>query len=468
MTQRIATFILIATILIFLINFLFGWMNANVDSYFYLAIGEYFRTGQYPFTHPFIYTKPTTISPPLYGLFFILTHNLIRADVLLHFIQLGLLAVTSYLLYQILALIVKKPIAQIISCLFVIFPVNLIYASYVLTENASQFFVMLWVFLVIKGLITKKPLPIAIAVLVGSVAGLMKYSLMIYMVLAGVYLLRYIKKMKIIDYLFPLLALFVLGGWVITNYQITGVWGLYDTKGTQLYNQFVGQTKIIPPENHPAVIRIRSLLSDETDIRVPYWVIQEQLVRKLGGVWADVDKVLFDVAWASVSMHPVEYTFHSISNFARMHYAGNPHWKNLSNVVPIDLPNPDRTYCSLLDQVKMCTPIIMTPWSFPAWNSFISIELMLFRIFAPFVFFLLFLPSLIVSLLSKNILARDLAIMYLVGVIPIALTIHVDPRYIVPFYPLATLVIVAALQYTSNVVRNIGNRNKVYKRNEKK
>ena len=141
----------ILTVIWFLFNLLFFWMHANVDSYFYFAIGEYFRTGNYPFQTPFIYTKPTTISPPLYGLFFTLTHGLLRADILLHAVQLSFLAATSYLLYKTLRLHISRRMATLISCLFALFPINIIYASNVMTENPAQFVVMLIIYLLVSG-----------------------------------------------------------------------------------------------------------------------------------------------------------------------------------------------------------------------------------------------------------------------------------------------------------------------------
>ena len=445
MTTRIAKYFFILTICIYATSIMFGWMNANVDSYFYWAIGEYFRSGMYPFTAPFIYTKPTTISPPLYGLFFILTHSISRSDILLHALQLGLLAMTSLLLYRMLRLYLQKPWAIIISCLFALFPVNLVYASYVLTEIPAQFFVMLMVYLITMGIVKKQPFPISLAVFVMSVAGLMKYNLMIYMPFTALLLFLFRRKMKFRDMVFPILAGIILGSWVLLNHAITGVWGLYDTKGTQLYNQFVAQTKLLPPENNPAVIRMRSLLPPGTDIAVAYWDIQQYLGWSLHSVWHDIDTVLFDVAWASVKTHPVEYLAHSVQNFARMHYGNAPHWTNIGNMGRTDVTGGTNIpYCETLDSVTMCAPVIMTVWSYPVWNAFIRTELKLFQMLSPFAFYLVLLPALVVSLLWATALSRIYAVIYLIGTIPIALTIHVDPRYIVPFYPIACLLIITS------------------------
>lgn len=444
MAKRIASALLTITIAVFCIDLIFGWLNANVDSYFYWAIGAYFRTGVYPFIEPFIYLKPTTISPPLYGILLNMTTFLTRADILVHSVQLILLTATSYLLYQVLRLHVKTSIAIIITCLFAIWPVNIIYASLVMTENISQFMVMAWIYLVVRGLTHKQTLPIAAAVLVASIATLIKYNLGIFTVFAGLLLLPKLRRLKAIDIGVLCLSGAIFTGWIFVNHSVTGVWGLYDTRGTQLYNQFVAETKILPPETHPAVIRMRALLPTGTDIAVPYWDLQQALTNALHRDWLAVDRVLFDVAWASVSTHPMQYIGNSVVNFARVHYDHVPYWRNLANVGKTISSDMDRPYCGAISSIQMCAPIISTPWSYALWDTWITWEMRVFEVTSAAFFYIVLLPVLLVSLLFQNARARLYALMYLTGVIPIALTIHSDPRYIVPFYPIQVLLVVTA------------------------
>ncbi len=443
MLHRAAKLILRVTVILFAIRFLFGWVHANIDSYFYWAIGEFFRTGSYPFQEPFVYTKPTTIAPPLYGVFFILSQNVSHAEILLHGLQLILLAATSYLLYRVLQLHLKKPASLIISCLFALYPTNLIYAANVMTENPSQFLLMLWVYFITYGVVTKRPRFIAAALLVSSVATLVKYNLSVYVVFAGIMLASHIKRMKWPDYAMSALSVVLLVSWVVVNHQITNTWGLYDTKGTQLYNQFVAQTRLLPPESHPAVIRMRSLLPPGTDIAVPYWDIQEQLSNNLSHEWTQVDKVLFDVGWASVRTHPLVYILHSLKNYARIHYDHVPHWRNIGNIGMSGLNGTDVPFCGRLGAVTTCVPIVMTPWSNRTWNAFVRVEMKVFELLAAPVFFLILLPSLCWALFRGSEISRLYALMYLAGTVPIAFTIHPDPRYVVPFYPLAVLLVTA-------------------------
>jgi hypothetical protein len=443
---RIPQFLPIITVCIYLIHLLFGWVNANVDSYFYWAIGEYFKTGNYPFIHPFIYTKPTTISPPLYGLFFIATDHLPRADILLHGIQLAALGLSSIFVYKLLRLHLSKTLSLWIAFFFSVFPVNLVYASYAMTENLSQLVVCAWLYLVAFGIKHKRPLNVSGAVLLGAVGGVLKYNLMILAPIAGLLLVWFFRPWKWTYFVYPTFAVIIICSWILINHTITGVWGLYDTRGTQLYNQFIWQTKLLPPEDHPAVRRMRSLLPPGTNIAVAYWDLQEHLANKLGREWTKIDRVLFDVGWAAVSTHPFEYVFHSLHNFARVHYADNPHWHNLNNIGRKDVSGIDAPFCGVLGSVSACSPVLTTPWSFSIWNTFITYEMRLFRLLAPIVFYVVLLPSLFVTLVSRKHLVRFWSVLYLVTILPIAFTIHPDPRYIVPFYGLGLLVIVAAVQ----------------------
>ena len=221
---------------------------------------------------------------------------------------------------------------------------------------------------------------------------------------------------------YPVLGIAILIGWIFINHAITGVWGLYDTRGTQLYNQFVAQTKLLPPKDHPAVIRMRSLLPPTTDIAVPYWDIQQQLSQKLGNEWVAVDRVLFQVAWGSVTAHPIAYLLHSLQNFARIHYDHVPHWRNIGSIGVIGLTGTDQPFCGNLGSVTTCMPVIMTPWSFAIWNRYVQVEMWLFEALAAPVFYLLLLPALVMCLFWGNRRSRLVAVASLFRTLPLSYT----------------------------------------------
>lgn len=454
--KRLATILVYVTIGMFLLIFTFGWLNANVDSYNYYAIGEYFRTGTYPFQEPFVYNRPTTISPPLYGLFLAALQAIPRSDIPIHAIQLILLGLSSFLLYRLLRQSISEPIARIIGCLFAMTPVNIIYAGSLMTEIPAQSIVMLWLFFIIDGVKHRDSNPIGLALCVAALGTLLKYNLGIYIPLSLVLYLYYWQQTQHRRLLMPIAGLLLIGVWIGANHVITGTWGLYDTRGTQLYNQFIAQTKLLPPDTDQSVIRMRQLLPEGTDIAVYYWDIQEQLSEQLDHEWLAVDRVLFDVAWASVKTHPIQYILHSIRNYGSIHYDHVPHWRNIGNMGRTDVSGIDRPFCGDLGSATTCSPIVPTSVSFSVWNTFIAVEMKLFELFAAPVFFAIFIPSLIALFFIKDRVLRLYLVAYLVGTVPIAFSIHPDPRYVVPFYPIFILacatVIVGIYRRYKNVI----------------
>lgn len=205
--KRLFQSLLIFTILCFLALFFFGWMHANVDSYNYYAIGEYFRTGLYPFQEPFVYLRPTTISPPLYGIFFTVTSNVPRADILLHGLQLLLLGITSFLLYRLLLKYVSPMTSGIISCLFALFPINIIYAGSVMTETPSQFLLMLWLSLMVIGKRNNQVRYFGLATLVAAIATLMKYNLGIFVPVSLFFVIKEYRRLRLWDSVLPLVGI---------------------------------------------------------------------------------------------------------------------------------------------------------------------------------------------------------------------------------------------------------------------
>jgi len=446
MTRRNNTYVIALTTCIMLFSFLFGWLHANIDSYFYWAISEYFRTGTYPYLQPFVYSRPTTMSPPLYGLFFILTQHISHAEILLHGLQLIMLAITSILLYHMLRRHIPQRWAVLVSCAFAVYPVNLIYASGVLTEIPAQLIITIWLFLVLLGTTKRRLAPLMYAFLVSVIGTLLKYNLGVYTVATMVLAVPYRRQLKPKTAIPAVLAVILMGTWIMTNHSITGVWGLSDTHGQQVYNQFVYGAGQLPPENDPSVRRMRSLLPPGTDLFAPVWNLQESLSVSLHGDWTAIDTVFFNVALASIRHHPFRYIIHSLYNFARVHYDHLPYWKSVGNVGITGMSGTDSPYCGSLGRVDMCTPPILTPWSYPVFNAFVAFTNGAFLLFAPVTFFIVLLPSLFITLVSKKSPPFLYACTYLAGVIPIAFLIHPDPRYVVPFYPVGVLCVAAAFQ----------------------
>lgn len=426
------------TILWLTFNLLFFWTNAIVDSYFYWAFGTYIQTGSYPFIAPFVYARPTTISPPLYGIIVLFLQFLPRPDVCIRIFQSILLVGSGILLYRILKHSVSDTTARIIACLFILIPGNIIYVNYLLTEILAQFFVIL----IASYLLIPTRQSVARSLLVTAVATLTKYSLIIYAFPAG--LLMLYKKHWIRHAVYPAVACGVIAGWIFMNWHITGVVGLSDTKGIQLYNQAVWIGKIVPKESSKEMRRIRQYIPLSVDLRKAYWDLQGYILPSVQNSWPAVDRMLGAVAREAVREQPLSYTLNTLNIFVKLHGNSLPYWSNLANFGKPQNQYP--LYCDKLGTFQMCTPLIRIPYQKSIWNAFIVLSGTFYSYIVPILSYLIFFPSLLAGLCSKERIWKGAVFLYLLGVIPIAMYVHPDTRYIIPFYPLYIIIVTYGVQ----------------------
>ncbi len=443
MMTKIPGILLTATAVFFLLTLFFFWTNSIVDSYFYWALSEYFKTGIYPFQTPFIYDRATTISPPLYALFLAIVQLFPRADIAAHTLQLLMLGAIGFFLFRIVSSVVSASKTMIAVSLFLLVPAHVIYASYLLTELPSELFVTILLYLFFRYLKTKQPRYVSLAVFVAAVATLMKYSLIVYAFPALLWL-AVAQKKKAGSLFLPAIGGMLLLLWVLVNWNITGTVGLSDTRGVQLYNQIVWTGGVLPDENHPAMVKLRQLVPQSVDVRAAYWDLQPYLLPSVHNQWSKLDTLLGNVAVAAVKQHPFAYIGNTVTIFFRLHSGKLPYWSNLSTFGTVDPVYP--VYCGKLGSISMCRPMIKTPWSFWLWNSFIRFSNGFYRILFPIWTYGVFLPALLFSLVKGGKMVRALGLLYLVGVIPIAAYVHPDTRYLIPFYPFLLVIPIVAIK----------------------
>jgi hypothetical protein len=428
MIKRIAVLLLILTGLVLLGNLLFFWANSIADSYFYWAISEYIRTGTYPFTYPFIYAKPTTISPPLYGVLLLIIGYLPWPALFLRLIQTILLCSTGYFTYRILTKFFTSYVAVIISCVSVLIPANIIYTNYMLTENIAQWFVAVIAYLLVK----RSKQSVALALLVSSIALLAKYSLIVYAAVSGIMFLFSRPRRHL--WIYPVLAACIIAGWICINWNITGTVGLSDSNGIQLYNQIVWIGQTLPDEQSAAMKELRRYVPTSVPLKRGYWDIQEYILEKTNRQWRMADMILGNVAREAVKEHPIQYIGTTARIFLDLHGRAAPYWSNLGTFGKPQGAYP--LYCGYLGTFKMCDAPVPIQGIQSVWNAFVSWSDFFYRMIFPVLTFGIFFPSLLIGCIGKNTSFRLLCLLYLVGVIPIAMYVHPDPRYIIPFYPL--------------------------------
>ena len=426
-----------------LFHMLFLWMYTNIDGYFYWAIGQYFKTGIYPFIAPFLYSKPTTISPPLYGLFLSFIGSLPRGDMFLHAIHLMLMATTAFLLFRILSKIISANSSAFISFLFLIFPTNVIYTTSMMTELPAQTAMTAYIFLIERFLKTRSVAPLAYALLLSAVMTLLKYQFIILFVVTTTALFWKLKQYtgpKRFPIFSAIIGTLIILLWIITNHSITGVWGLSDTKKMPFYTNFVWDGRHYPKESNPAVIALRPFVPSTVDRYGQYWDLQDYILPYTNRDWWVVDELLGNVGIAAIYEHPTEYLFNGIRIFFQTLTHRAPWWHNIQTFETTDPIQP--LYCDHLGSIQFCQPVIKTSVSYPLWNAYVKTSRTLYDTFMPSIFLFLFLPSLIVTLVDTRRRIRFYSIMYLVNLVPISYLSMTESRYLIPYYPLMIIITV--------------------------
>ena len=409
----------VATILLF--NLLFFWANANIDSYFFWAFGQYLATGNYPFLPDFTYARPTTMAPPMMSAIMAITQFTPVAALLIRIVQTILLSSTAYILFLLLKRSFSKKASTVIACLFILIPGNLVYVNYLMSEILAQFFITLVLYL----LLTKK---YSLAFFWAAVGMLSKYAVILYAPIALLFPAR--KRFS-----FILAGIFVTAGWISINYSITGSIGLSDLRGGHLYNNVVWVAGITPSEDSIAMKKLRSFVPQNVDIRKAYWDLQTFILPKVGNNFAVFDGILGTVATLAIKEHPIRYGGSVIQNFIALHGNTLPYWENLGH-----FGKPQGAYplnCDPLGNIALCKPPIPTSWSIPVWNAVIGLSNGFYRYLWPIIMVIFF-----VSLLRGNILS----LLYVSVVLLHAALEHHDTRYLIPFYPQIVLVIALGIK----------------------
>ncbi len=430
-----------------LFHFLFLWMYTNIDGYFYWAIGRYFTTGTYPFIAPFIYEKPTTVSPPLYGLFLALIGTLPQADILLHAIHLILFAITSILLFSMLKRIVSANTAACISLLFLLFPANVIYTGSMMTELPAQTAMTVYIYLMTRWFQSHRPAVLFWAILLAAVMTLLKYQFMILFLVSGSILVWTMHtrpsgaRLPIIGATIgTLLILF----WVGTNHAVTGVWGLSDTKKMPFYTNFVWDGRHFPPETDPSVVALRRYVPKTADRYAEYWDLEDYILPYTHRDWTKVDELLGSVGLAAVRTYPAAYGINGLRIFVQTLTDHAPWWHNLETFGSRDPVQP--LFCDHLGSIRFCRPIIYTALSYRLWNTYVALSRAFYDLVIPPLLVFVFLPSLILTLFHRRWHIKFYGIIYLLNLVPISYLAMVESRYLVPYYPLMILIMAYGIQ----------------------
>lgn len=440
-----------ATVFLLLLHFFFVWMNSSVDSWYFHAFSTFLKTGKYtdPTGQP--YQVVRTGAAPLFSALLALLESIPRADVILHGLQLIVLLVTGLLLFSMLKEYIKKPWAAMFASFFILLPGNLIHVSYVLSDIGAQLLFTLYLFLLFRFFKHKKSHALSLSVLVGFIAGLWRYSFVVFGVISLLmFFASYPRKFRL--YIYPVIGILLIGGWVMIQHSFTGVWGLADDVGIRYNIKMMMQGEVLPSEEHPAMKEIRRYISPEVDLRKPYWELEQHLIPHFGYDYVRMVKLVGAVGKAAMWEHPFVYARVTLESFFKSHI-GVPYAKNLSTF------GTDKSYeyppliCTSMGTIDYCNPIIMTNVSYSVWNFFVMASNWYYKTIFPIWSFVLFFPMLIWAFIRSDPFFRVAAFCFLVGRLVIAMATWSDPRYVLPFYPLMIFLSVVALKDFISVVR---------------
>lgn len=148
-----------------------------------------------------------------------------RPEHFLHAIQLLSLSVSAYVLFLSLQFFVAKNSAIIIASFFALYPTNIIYAHYILTETVSQTIVSVLIYLALRWTKDKKIDTISKIFFLSCIATLLKYPFIIYAGFTGIALITK-RPVKIITLQYIAAGTLIIGIWIAVNHTITGTWGI--------------------------------------------------------------------------------------------------------------------------------------------------------------------------------------------------------------------------------------------------
>jgi hypothetical protein len=433
----------IFTILFYIFHFLFFWVNQHVDTNFYHAFADYVGKGEYPFYFTYVYNRPLTSSPPLYSLLLTIIDKLNHSDILLHFIQIIMHGITSLLIFIILKNLINRTTASILALIYAMFPANAIFVSYVMTETGIQFLFMLYVYLLYRFIKTKNIQMISLSVFLGFIMGLWRYSFVIFGALSLILFIIQ-KSKKTAHYLFPAIGLLIIAGWVYINYQISGVWGISDYSNLRYNMVMMAEAGVAPPESDPSVIELRKYVPPWIDLRQPYWKFEEYIYEQTGPDLQMTNKLVGDVGKAAVKANPLAFAAITLKNYFQIHNGiyptQTPYMENLSHF-GIKEEGVDALRCfQLNNNFYYCNPIIMTPYSYKIWNSYIRLSDAFYKYLFPIWSIGIFFPAYIWCFIKNQKTSRLFAFLYTFGRLPVAMFTYPDARYLMPFYPLMFLI----------------------------
>lgn len=433
----------------YLCHILFFWLYETTDSWFYWALANFFKTGSYLAPPPYFYTVPSTMEPPLYSFFLYIIEIFPRPDILIHIIQTASLFASAFFIYKILSSFIHKSLSLFFVSLFLIWPVNIIYVTNLLSENFALFGVSLFGFLAFQILEKKKRIYIPILIVFSSILVLLRYNfttLFICSLLLAFFEVlnrgeRTIQKVTIL--IAVAISLTILLSWSILNYKLNGSIGLSNGFGKSLYDRIIAQNHLVPPLDNPKLITLRNLTNDQVNLFTAWWFPEAHIMitkkSPLYSTETQINSLFADVATEGLKANMIPYIVDVPKYYFQAYFNIPPFPPSRYLATSVLL---EKRRCRSLGTIEFCKSILQSDWMKKVWDTVVVLSEKYYYTFNELVFFVIILPSIVISLISKNSFFRFVALSYFLSVFIPTLINHQDPRYVYPLLSLEMLLVI--------------------------
>ena len=439
-----------------------------VDSYFYINLGWYFYSGHTDPINPYNLTKPQTLFGPVYGLIIapLQKNPLPIAIVAIPFFQISILFVSAYLIYLILKTLLRKPYPLLGAMIFFLLPFNLIYATFIMAETLTEFFVALYAYLLFRILNKSKGAHPSQLVLVAALATLTRNAMVPLLVVALIHWIttvprdiRHVSRpsntIKIaLSHIPAVIGIAVLALWMLFNYRLVGKFELSTHTGRHLYNNVVDTGHFLPAPGNPTLAPFLKRIP-ESDMFQPWWnamlIFNDGIIPE-----TKVDKMMFDVSIAAILHQPLAYTAH-VANMAI----------ETPKTPPLHPDNLASNYFACANDT--CTKCVDEPWHYcwdrniceplvkicpvqTAWASWITGSTALYP-WISLIIFAIGLVGCVFACIKGPTFFRWVAGLFIILHLFQSSTEWIEGRFIIPLYPLYAILIVVGVQHVVSLIR---------------
>ncbi|OGG11951.1 hypothetical protein A2Z00_04040 [Candidatus Gottesmanbacteria bacterium RBG_13_45_10] len=438
------------------------------DSYFYLSLGRYFYTHQVVPINPYNNTKPQTLFGPVYGLIFSPIESLSKpwGVALIPTIQFVFLFLSAVMVYKSLRPSYSKKWSLLGATLFILLPFNTLYATFMLSETLTQFFMACYLFVLSRVFQRKTSWATpSLLVLISGIMTLTRYAYVLLLlvtigwwVIWSIQHLKAMRKKPVTIFLHaPAIAgigLIVI--WMYFNYQINGAWLLSVFSGRHLYDNVIVQGHFLPAENDKTLKPFLERVPREFLFR-PWWY--SQLMFNDGIIpETTVDRMFAQVSYAAILHQPIPYAFHVI-RMAFLMPATVPDYPQdmVTNLAACQntacLQCVDAPWRSCWTK-SLCEPAIKSCQMQSLWAAWSTSNIL----FYPYVttgLFLLGCFGILIAFYRGNDFLKMVAGLFVLLHLFQSATEWLVGRFLIPLYPLYAVLLIASLFTIFNVVKRL-------------